>query len=386
MLPLSQLLSSRLLLLAFIVSVFMGNLNSTLPLVIRGSWDSFFYFSALMVGLIYSSDFSLGVKTIETNLSFVAVPFIFYRIRNLNKSFIEIVIKYFAIGLSLACIICIITAIFKFSSNGNPHSFFFYDLLSVIDFQPTYFAYFLIFIISYNLFKYYYDLNSTHSTLTLLNTIFLFIILLLTGGQTAFTSMLLIFSFFVLKFLVEEKTRKKKIVVVSTSWMVLGMFLSTLIGKDERNIVQTDSWDRLILWESAIEATPNWIVGVGTGDYKSALNTYYRHNNLEKFAEGSYNSHNQFIQIFFSNGLLGISALLLLLGRPLYLSVKNRNIIGVLLVFPFLIYGITEVFLGRYQGIVFFVMVQQICILQSQTIKQQVGANNSFDFIAKRTK
>jgi hypothetical protein len=46
--------------------------------------------------------------------------------------------------------------------------------------------------------------------------------------------------------------------------------------------------------------------------------------------------------------------------RPIYLSVRNRNILGTLIFFPFLIYGMTEVFLGRYQGVVFFALLHQL--------------------------
>ena len=44
------------------------------------------------------------------------------------------------------------------------------------------------------------------------------------------------------------------------------------------------------------------------------------------------------------------------------LSFKNNNSFGVLVFFPFLIYGVTEVFLGRYQGVIFFALLHQVFI------------------------
>jgi len=133
------------------------------------------------------------------------------------------------------------------------------------------------------------------------------------------------------------------------------MFVFNTINLKEKN----DYWERLVLWESALKATPDMIWGVGTGDYKNVLNEYYVSHDLSKFADSSFNSHNQFIEVLFSNGLIGVVSLLLLVGRPLYLSVRNQNVLASLTFFPFIIYGMTEVFLGRYQGVVFFALLHQ---------------------------
>jgi O-antigen ligase len=146
--------------------------------------------------------------------------------------------------------------------------------------------------------------------------------------------------------------------------MTLGFFWITIIIDNKGIKSLNDSWDRLILWESAIEALPDPVFGVGTGDYKTVLNQYYSDHQMKRFASESFNSHNQLIQLLFSNGLLGVSAFLLMIVRPLYLSYKNENILAMLCFFPFLIYGVTEVFLGRYQGIVFFVFIHQFFMIQ----------------------
>ncbi len=99
------------------------------------------------------------------------------------------------------------------------------------------------------------------------------------------------------------------------------------------------------------------------------MNQYYSEHGMVKFAQESYNSHNQFIQILFSNGVLGVIGLLVMLTRPLYLSFKNENILGILSLFPFLVYSITEAFLGRYQGVVFFTLLHQFFVVQLSSKK-----------------
>jgi len=136
---------------------------------------------------------------------------------------------------------------------------------------------------------------------------------------------------------------------------MVSMFIFNTINLKEKN----DYWERFVLWESALNATPDIIFGVGTGDYKKVLYEYYVSHKLYEFADSGFNSHNQFIEIFFTNGLVGVVALIIMLGRPLYLSVRNQNILGTLTFFSFFIYGMTEVFLGRYQGVVFFALLHQ---------------------------
>jgi O-antigen ligase len=189
--------------------------------------------------------------------------------------------------------------------------------------------------------------------------------LVLTGGRTSYVSLLMIFSFFILKYLLEERTKVKKIIFILIVTFLIALFgLSSVNSLDPEFSNQNDYWERSLLWESAIVANPNPVVGVGTGDYKTVLNQYYQSHGMVEFAKDSFNSHNQFIQIYFSNGLIGLMVLLVLMGRPLYLSVRSQNTFGILIMFPFVIYGITEVFLGRYQGVVFFAFLHQITIYQ----------------------
>ncbi len=147
------------------------------------------------------------------------------------------------------------------------------------------------------------------------------------------------------------------------------MFFIASFDNEVRETILNDSWDRFALWKSAIIANPNIFLGVGTGDYKTVLNEYYQSHGLTQFAIDSFNSHNQFIQIFFSNGILGLIAVIILMGRPLYLAVKNNQPFGILVFFPFIIYGMTEVFLGRYQGIVFFALLHQFFVSQYLSTK-----------------
>lgn len=374
--PLSQYLSTKLLIVNVLLTLLLGIKRYSVVQLIRNSWDILAYFIVLAFGLLYSDNFEAGLRVLETNLALIAIPFIFGRMSELEEKQAHQVFYSFAIGLCAASLICLGNAFIIYNKTGATDVFFFYNLTDILYFQPTYFAYFLIFVITYGLYLIYYQETISHIIVKFISIIFLFIMLMLTGGQTAFISMLLIFAFFILKFLIEEKSKIKKVTIVLVVFMLLDMFLTVIVGLD-RTTLLSDSWDRLVLWESGINAIPNPLLGVGTGDYKVILNQYYLDHGLQKFASESYNSHNQFIQLLFSNGLLGVTVLILMVARPLYLSFKSGNILAILTLFPFLIYGITEVFLGRYQGIVFFAFVHQFFIAQLNSKRASLLINPS---------
>jgi len=309
---------------------------------------------------LYTDDLATGLRVIESSFSFLALPFIFTAIKDLNERRLVQISTAFSSGLLLACCICLINALINYAGNHDIQSFFFYNLTDVIRSQPTYLAYYLIFAITFSLYALNYGKINIAPLVVEVLILFFFLMLILTGGQTAFMSLLLVCSFFLLKFILEEKTSSRNWAALLASILIVIMFFISSYDQGTRQSILNDSWDRMALWKSAIVANPDVLFGVGTGDYKSVLNEYYVTHGMHQFAEDSFNAHNQFIQIFFSNGILGLIAVLLLIGRPLYLAVQNDYPFGILVFFPFIIYGMTEVFLGRYQGIVFFALLHQL--------------------------
>jgi O-antigen ligase len=350
--PFSQLASIRILALVIVFSFFIRNKH---PKILTRAWDILLYLLVLIVGMIYSDDLTPGIKVIETSLSLLALPLVFSKLSDYKEDWIYTLFYAFAFGLLVASLICIGHAVFLFNRDGAMNVFFFDQLTGIVGTQPTYMAYYLIAVITFGLYLLYYESTRLPKIVLIPLLFFFFAILMLTGGLTAFVSMLFVFSFFVLKFLLEEKTKTQTLTFGVVVLLTVCMFALNSFPAQEKN----DYWERFALWESALHASPDLIFGVGTGDYRKVLNDYYVSHNLSRFADSNFNSHNQFIEILFSNGLIGVVALCLLLGRPLYLSVQNQNVLGTLIFFPFIIYGMTEVFLGRYQGVVFFALLHQ---------------------------
>jgi O-antigen ligase len=361
-LPVSQFICIKLIFFTLFFS-FLVKRNEQHSSLFVNACDNILYLLVMITGLLYSEDAAFGLSVLETNFSFLALPIILYKVGDFNKKKIHQLFQGFALGLISSSLICLANAIIAYVNNNDSHLFFFYELTNVLDFQPTYFAYYLIFAITFGLYLlYFHQVRNYKLILALL--LYLFIILMFSGGLTSFISVLLILSFFVLKFWMDEKTIIRYQTFAVVTLMIAGMFFFSYIYKkmDDPSAKITDRWERVELWESAIKANPNIWLGVGTGDYKKELNQYYIDHQMPVYARESYNAHNQFLQILFSNGIIGLVALFILLVRPLYLSIRNQNVLGALTFFPFLIYGMTEVFLGRFQGVVFFALLHQAFI------------------------
>ena len=354
-------------------SLARGNFFKTL---FNQSWDLILFFLILLVGQLYTTDFELGLRQLETSLSLVGIPLVFCNLNVTKERFVN-AFYAFIFGVFIAGTICLGSAIFSFSQTAQWSVFFFHNFTDVIDSHPTYFAYILIFVITYGLYLLYYELPKQWTVLCVGLIVFFFIVLLLTGGQTVFIALLLVFSFFASKYLLEQKARRTSLVIALVIVLLACMFGTVILFQtnDEFRMLsdQNDYWERIALWESAIHANTNPLFGVGTGDYNMVLNDYYLTHALPDFAAENLNSHNQFIQLYFSNGIIGLVGLLIILARPLYLSVRSQNLLGILLYFPFLIYGITEVFLNRYQGVVFLSFAHQILLSNDMATKPVKG-------------
>jgi O-antigen ligase len=365
-LPLSQLLNSRLLFVAAIGSCFLSDHKFSFKAFVIQSWDLLLFFSMLLIGLTYSTDIQLGLRQIETSLSFLGVPLVVYNLGGFSKDRMARTFYAFALGTFVAGLICLIDASVSFSQTGDYQRFFYSQLTRTIDSHPTYFAYYLIFIITYGLYVLYYELSKKFVGWAIAGLLFFFTLLLLTGGQTAFISLTLVFSFFISKYALEKKGMRESLTVTLVLLLLICMVGAMIAFRSNEIFLsvsnQNDYWERMTLWKSAINANTSVLAGVGTGDYNLVLNSYYRQHDMARFANENLNSHNQFIQSYFSNGLIGLMTLLFILARPLYLSIRHQNLLGVLLYFPLVMYGVNEVFLGRYQGVVFVAFIHQILV------------------------
>ncbi|HZY80873.1 MAG TPA: O-antigen ligase family protein [Cyclobacteriaceae bacterium] len=367
--PISTFVSTRLLFVALVLSFFLKWDGNFINRLVRNSWEIFFYLIVLAFGILYSEDKSLAGRVLETSFSLAAIPLVVAKFGDVERSKIRNIIYAFTLGVVVAGLVCLVNATIRYYQTSDRTVFVFNELTDIIGSHPTYLAYYIIFVLTVWLYWLYDNEAPMGRFRWLPLCVFLFGLLILTGGHTAYISLLLIFSFFILKTITEAITKDKVTLASTIVLMLVAMFIvNSLDYWGNQAVLRNDYWERSSLWEAAIRANWSPLFGVGTGDYNLVLNKYYMTHGLEKFALESLNSHNQFIQIYLSNGLLGVVAMIILLGRPLITAVGTQQSLVKLAFFPFVIYGMNEVFLGRYQGVVFFALLHQIIACYNATV------------------
>jgi O-antigen ligase len=358
--PLSQFLSSAVLVVLTLAAIAVPGRIPLAVNVVRKSWDVLLYMLVIVLGVFNSDDRESGLRTLETSLSLLAMPLVVHRMGKFSNERLQRLFLSFTAGLLVVTVICLGYAWVSYSRQGTLDVFFFYKLTDIVQSHPTYLAYYLIAAITFGLYLLHEETVLVSRLWISVAILVLFGMMLLTAGTTAFVSMLFVLAYFLLRFLLEAKTRVRIKGLVVVLIMVVGLFtFNELRYVDPSGYMADDSWERLGLWESALKAHPVSLFGVGSGDYQAVLNDYYATHGMASYAESNLNPHNQFIESYLAHGLLGLACLLIILIRLIRASVRSGNALGTLIFFPFLIYGLTEVFLGRYQGVVFFAMLSQ---------------------------
>lgn len=98
----------------------------------------------------------------------------------------------------------------------------------------------------------------------------------------------------------------------------------------------------------------HWLLGVGIGNVQPALDDCYVNNGKEELRKMQFNTHNQYAHVWMANGLPGLIIFILMLGIPLYLSIRKRDIPYQVFLLMVGICFFTENLLDRQHGVVFF--------------------------------
>ncbi|HTF20482.1 MAG TPA: O-antigen ligase family protein [Chryseolinea sp.] len=112
----------------------------------------------------------------------------------------------------------------------------------------------------------------------------------------------------------------------------------------------------------------NWLVGTGIGDAQHALNACYDSFDTNVYRESTYNSHNNYLGVAVSTGIVGLTLFLVMLIFHLARSITNNNVVFLIFLVFVMVCLLGENILSRHHGVVFYSL---FCSLFSRQNLQQ---------------
>ena len=300
-------------------------------------------------GMIYSQNTEYGLFDLETKLSILIFPILFFFIDKalFQKDVIREIKSAFVIGALFSTLLLFIQAVGRYTQSHEIREFYYATLSYKI--HPSYIALYLVFSVSILL----NEVLSSHSSSFKKNSfrivllIWFSFILVLLSSKAGFISIWALFVLYFLFFGIVKKSWKMPsiyLVVLSVLLIVfLKMFpnMSNRIhiasnsvlteqegGNQQLNTQHEGSQVRMEVWKISIGLIQNKpIFGYGTGDVKDVLADACIQNNFEYAAKSKMNCHNQFLQTSISIGIVGLLALLYFFLFPLWIAFKEKSIV-----------------------------------------------------------
>lgn len=355
---------------------------------IRKVYIFYIFFFLIQLGSIYyTNDKDIGLKNVIRNILFLILPIAFINLKNkIDNNKIRIV--YF--GLLLGVLSNLISAYFiivrqyinenisigtmireRFIDNG------------IYDIHVPYLAMLIVFLfigsykISFN------NKGHINRKIRILLMVFLTLSLFMLSGVM---SIIILSIFLIYLFLSNIKSKRTKVIflVVMVITISSSFFLTKTIDKQDRiigsenliyrlqNIVNYSDPVRQENWKSVIKViSSNVFLGIGA-DGGLELLQKYRDLQSESYIN-KHNAHNDILEIILRYGILGLSIYLLIMFTIIKKAIITNNYLFRWFLIVFIISGLTESYLQRQVGLVFFVFFSLLFYTQNKSDRTQIN-------------
>lgn len=339
-------------------------------------------------GLLWTHSINTGLERLIKRLSFILFPLVlFYPGSRIQKNII-LIIRLFALGTLIYVLFCFGKAldhslintdnkwIFSVHPTDYEYENFFIGMRFSFPAHPSYLAMYIVIsvlILLESLFD--RSLNLTIKCLFSLSVIILLIALYLLSARAGIIAGIVIFPAYCF-FRFYNKIPKWILLLIIAAIALAFVFVAIkndkvgnfVTGVSKNNIDKTLRTDpRMLIWQSATGVIKDHpVFGVGTGDATRMLKEEFV---SRGFIDGYYdnlNAHNQFLEVWIENGVIGLIMFLTLLVYMIYISIKQHNLIFGLFTITIIIFFLFETMLNRIAGVSFFGLMSFLLIHMEQ--------------------
>ena len=335
----------------------------------------FLFFIMVVISVFLSSNFDRGLRYLDPRLALAYFP-VSIGLLQLRKEFKEKVLLGFAWLTTAIMLLCICWSVDRSDLFKKPEFLYDDSLTEILKQQSIYISLLVnlsIYIFTYHiLFK-----KSKYKAAMVFAVLFLFISSYLLASR----NLMLVLYVFTIGFGLYYIFKQKKYLEGAT--LIMGLLLGVFMifkffpktfnrykelaytGFDYQHIgkeshynmeVTSDQWNganfRIAAWRCGWELfLSKPIVGVGIGDKKVVLMDKYREKNFQFGLQTQKNVHNNYLDILYSMGIIGL--VLFLVGwviLPLLYAKKFRDWLSFLVILTFAIAWITEIYFDRSLG------------------------------------
>lgn len=336
-------------------------------------WKSFFINSSLYIGylfsfLIFYKEPTNGISILETSLSILVLPFIFFVLIPRFSISNKLKNKFLKTFLFSTTFFVFFTTLYIFMDNETYYYSNWYsnkartliEKTPLIGQHPIYASIFsalacLFSIHFFNNLKNLKGIKVLYLLCLLIN--FTFLILLSSRGVL----LALLFCVFLYYF---QKIKRKNyklvlFLILSISFIFLLKFnrrMNELIRLEtytEVNENYSNSYRILIYKCSYNLVTKNFLFGYGLGNVQNELNICYAENGKSDM-KNIYNSHNQYFDILLKTGVIGMLLFALFLWSNISIALNYNDSLFLLILIFYLIIFLIENLLLRQSGVVLF--------------------------------
>lgn len=339
-----------------------------------------------------SSDIMLSLKVLERQVSLLLFPLIIFTL-DWDSDRIHIFFKTFVITLFLFSLFSFAKLYLFYSHNiewietmnsmQDSETYLLFKYPYLVDTHPTYWSYLLvvgnIMVIGFGLFSQF-----LRSKWLIISLVIVFdITLLLLSARTPLFINLIVHIGAILVYIKFRKIHKPYGIVVGLL-AVIFLILVFLFTNDLifLKILEIPEDERFYLWPIAFEKIREnyFLLGEGLGHGHNYLKNYIIQHGDMRRNYNSFDLHNQYLRHYLDMGLIGITALIYLLGHPIFNVSKFRLSYSYVLVCGVFLFGLacfTEAYLFRLKGIVLFAVLTSFLVIATNSLSTSETKNSN---------
>lgn len=394
------IVSSVCLVLVILIRLLQGNFSQILYNFKdrKALWPWLIFYVLLIISFFYSDDKGQSAFDLKTKLAYLILPIVVGAgVGNISRKHIEQLFLSLIAGVVFTAIISLINATIIWYPEKYFYSFFYHQLVSIVDPNAVYTAWYTIFSISLLLFMpWHHYFKGGYKIIRALVILFLFTFFILLSARM----FILLFLLFIIPYFLKKSFSNWKrgilvsIVTICTLYGIYDMINTSnnplkkryadlvqsnreIAWQNDYSTIEESQFDnvslRIFLWRLGMESIVErkaWLTGVGNGDVHLVLNQKMRDYKIQHIDNpdvskrpGFYNAnlHNMFLQVLVMLGIPGLITFILICIWPLFYI---RQTVPYQ---PFLLFHITsilfmmqEAVLQTQAGIFFYIFISSI--------------------------